>query len=232
MLADGVERVNRRAARAAARSLRACRRASRRRSGTAISADAPPDSSTSSVSPGAVDRASFKARRPACSLASVGTGWLPATSGEGASPGSVVMISHRDPRTQPACGGRSHPHAPPCRPRDTRSGLAGRDRCRSAASASGVASASKRAIDQRDRHRPHQWRPGQSPGDRVGGGRADESVVCFGIGPGGEPGHDVEFLEEGADQFVGVVLASRAARAAPMMRVSAASTSVMALSEK
>ena len=39
------------------------------------------------------------------------------------------------------------------------------------------------------------------------------SVRVLGIGPGREAGHDVEFLEEGTDQLVGVVFACRAARA-------------------
>ncbi len=44
--------------------------------GTAISADAPPESSTTSVSPGSVRRATSSARRPAATLRSSGSGWL------------------------------------------------------------------------------------------------------------------------------------------------------------
>ncbi len=44
--------------------------------GTAINADAPPDSSTTSVSSGRVSRATASARRPAPTLRSSGNGWL------------------------------------------------------------------------------------------------------------------------------------------------------------
>ena len=44
--------------------------------GTAINADAPPDSSTTSVSPGSVRCATSSARRPAATLRSSGSGWL------------------------------------------------------------------------------------------------------------------------------------------------------------
>ena len=44
--------------------------------GTAINADAPPESSTTSVSPGSVRCATSIARRPAATLRSSGSGWL------------------------------------------------------------------------------------------------------------------------------------------------------------
>ena len=44
--------------------------------GTAINADAPPESSTTSVSPGSVRCATSSARRPAATLRASGSGWL------------------------------------------------------------------------------------------------------------------------------------------------------------
>ena len=65
--------------------------------GTAIIADPPPDKSTTSVSPGASDAASFSAPRPARSLSASGTGWLPGITSNvpGSSAGAV-------PTTRPA----------------------------------------------------------------------------------------------------------------------------------
>ena len=64
--------------------------------GTAISAEAPPDSRTSSVSSEPSEAATCSARRPACSLPAVGIGWPPTIISNGAAncaPASATLTT-------------------------------------------------------------------------------------------------------------------------------------------
>ena len=77
--------------------------------GTAISAEAPPDSRTSSVSSEPSEAATWSARRPACSLPAVGIGWPPTIISNGAAncaPASATLVgdSPQDLRAARAAG--------------------------------------------------------------------------------------------------------------------------------
>ena len=210
VLAHGVQRVDVGAgAQQRLRRRAACRRGRMPSAGAAISADAPPDSSTSSCA--ASGSASHRARtsRPARLAAGAGhrMARLTTTSGGSTAACATLDATTRPPRTRaPSSALRGARHR--------RRRLAGRhDHTMDGRSAL--------RSDRRARHgraRPRSAAPmpaGDEPGDPVGDCRASVSVCVFGIGPGGKPGHDVELLEEGADELVGVVFRTETARVGP-----------------
>ena len=170
--------------------------------GTAISADAPPESSTSSRSSTPADAGhgeSANAGPPA--RLRFGTGWPAVRCSRCASGRRIVtrqLATTTPPRSRSprkfAAAAAMPAAALPAATSHTRS-----VRLRMATRAS-ASSTSDSGINRT------QSRPGRWPGDRVGDWRRrGVSSSVFGIGPGREPGHDIEFLEEGADDFVGVV---------------------------
>ena len=143
--------------------------------------------------------ASSSARRPARSLPAVGTGGRRRSTRSGGGAGAGVGAMTSPPRTrEPSRARRGAPS--PARP----SGGDTTHRRRREAPASPW----RAARDRRARPASHAANAGPDDGQEIVSRdrRVEASVGVLGIGPGGEAGDDVEFLEERADQLRSVVL--------------------------
>ena len=202
VFANRIERGDVGARPSAAHSPRsACLRASGLPAGTAIKADAPPESSTTSVSPGSVRCATSSARRPAATLRSSGSGWLDGIHSScarqrdrqvGADDDAVANPIARNPGERVGHERRgladgNDAQRLPCR----REAIAGSWTARSIRWCGDAASMAPRAMVRKC------WRKCD---------RGDVSVNVLRIGPARQPRHDVELPQQPADDLIGVFL--------------------------
>ena len=180
--------------------------------GSAISAEAPPDRSTSSRSRSPAAAATVSDRLGGRHAAVVRNGMcrdVPLHAGRKVS-GGLVRDAERHDGTRHAArraaGASSIGSA--ALPTATTS-MAAADR--TARTTSGVCRARRARVHRRRRPRAPRAR---RPSDRCEG-REAFSVNLSGVGPGGEAGHGVELLEEAADDLVGVSVSAQCDRAGP-----------------